>query len=592
MLKNAEKMAAIGDVFRLFRSISSSYVRRRLVLVVVMAVVISALGAFPPIALKWLVDSFGAARGAVPAAVVLALTLYVVSQWLGRVLGSVQSYVLAQADRRMYRALNDRLFDHVIRLPLRFHLNRQTGAVSEALTNGLQGYQIVVQVALISALPVAVQLFTIAFVLVHLDQQVLMLMCVITLSCYGVAFAHGGIGSVRAARQVSAAQIEARALMTDSILNYETIKYFTAEPIIRERIDRALLRSEHDWLKFYGVRVRNGLLTGTIFAAFLATTLFYAVHRVSSGAMTVGTFVLVNAYMLQLVAPIEMIGAAVQQLSQGLAFLEKMLDLFRERPEPAVQDGASQPLRGPGKLEFDRVSVGYRRDRVALENISFVLPPGKTLGIVGASGAGKSTLVRLLVRLIDPGSGRILIDDVPIADSPVADLRGAIAVVPQDTVLFNESIGYNIAFGRVGCMQEEIEAAARTAELHSLIMSLPEGYDTRVGERGVKLSGGEKQRVSIARAALKRPRMYVFDEATSSLDSKTEQEILRNLRTLSAQSTTLIIAHRLSTVIHADEIIVMQDGVIVERGSHEVLLRQNGKYAELWIAQQQGSVAA
>jgi ATP-binding cassette subfamily B protein len=224
--------------------------------------------------------------------------------------------------------------------------------------------------------------------------------------------------------------------------------------------------------------------------------------------------------------------------------------------------------------------------------VNFTLPAGKTLGVVGGSGAGKSTLVRLLVRLIEPDCGRILLDGTPTGDLPLSTVRQAIAVVPQDTVLFNETIGYNIAFGKAGSTQAEVEQAARLAHLHDFIMSLPEGYDTKVGERGVKLSGGEKQRVSIARAAIKRPRIYVFDEATSSLDSNTEREILRNLREISRFSTTLVIAHRLSTVVHADEIVVLEGGTIVERGSHAALLRQNGRYASLWDAQQQGTVAA
>ena len=247
---------------------------------------------------------------------------------------------------------------------------------------------------------------------------------------------------------------------------------------------------------------------------------------------------------------------------------------------------------GAGRLDFEGVGVSYRSDRVILQDVNFTLPSGKTLGVVGGSGAGKSTLVRLLARLIEPDTGRILLDGTAICDLPLATVRQAIAVVPQDTVLFNDTIGYNIAFGKAGSTQAEIEHAARLAHLHDFIMSLPEGYDTRVGERGVKLSGGEKQRVSIARAAIKRPRIYVFDEATSSLDSNTEREILRNLREISRFSTTVVIAHRLSTVVHADEIVVLEGGTIVERGSHAALLRQNGRYASLWEAQQQGTVAA
>jgi len=263
-----------------------------------------------------------------------------------------------------------------------------------------------------------------------------------------------------------------------------------------------------------------------------------------------------------------------------------MLELFREKSEELDQ-GDAAPLRGPGALEFSKVSASYQSDRAILEDVSFRAPAGKTLGIVGHSGSGKSTIVRLLTRLIEPDSGKILLDGVPIPEISLTRLRESIAVVPQDTILFNQTIAYNIAFGKVGSTREEIEEAARLAHLHDFIMTLPDGYETRVGERGVKLSGGEKQRVSIARAVIKRPTIYVFDEATSSLDTRTEREIMQNLRDISFHSTTLVIAHRLSTVVYADHIVVLDSGVIVEQGTHEVLLQKNGRYAALWHAQQQ-----
>jgi ATP-binding cassette subfamily B protein len=329
--------------------------------------------------------------------------------------------------------------------------------------------------------------------------------------------------------------------------------------------------------------------------------------------------------------PVEQLGFAVQAFSQGTALLAKLMELFQEEREPgATQASASavtlHPLSepstpvtdpyhrhrkgkrvanpdeesiealdetaGPGRLEFDRVSHSYRYDRPLLTDVSFLLPAGNTLGVVGPSGSGKSTIVRLLVRLFEADAGQILLDGVPTSKLSLESLRRAVAVVPQDTILFNDTIGYNIGFGKYGTTQAEIEKAARIAHLHDFIMSLPDQYDTRVGERGVKLSGGEKQRVSIARAALKHPRIYVFDEATSSLDSHSESEILHNLRELSRFCTTLIIAHRLSTVVHADEIAVLESGTFVERGTHTALLGKKARYAKLWEAQQRGSVAA
>jgi len=306
--------------------------------------------------------------------------------------------------------------------------------------------------------------------------------------------------------------------------------------------------------------------------------------------MTIGDFVLINAYTLQVLRPVEMLGYTMQGFAQGAAMLQKMLDFQRQIQEPQWTDGC---VLGGGlaAIEFDNVSLAYRAEHSVLKGLSFKIPAGETLGIVGSSGSGKSSVVRLAVRFVEPDSGRILLGGVPIDDLPLAELRRCIAVVPQDTVLFNATVGYNIALGKPNCSPAEIEEAARFALLHEFIMSLPDRYETMVGERGVKLSGGEKQRVAIARAVIKRPEVYVFDEATSSLDSRTEGEILRNLREISRKSTTLLIAHRLSTVVHADEIVVLDAGRVVERGSHRTLVNKNGAYAALWRAQHHDSSA-
>ncbi|MFL6605214.1 MAG: ATP-binding cassette domain-containing protein [Steroidobacteraceae bacterium] len=592
MQKVRRSMASLRQVIGVIWTDAVGFVRLRLIVALLLIIVASAMTALGPVALKLVVDGLAGQASEAGISAVTLIGLYVLSQWLARTVGEIRGLVYARAERRMSRMLSERLFAHVMRLPLRFHLERQTGAISQALDNGLAGYQMVLHTLVFTILPVVTELGTIIVVLSRLDHPAFLGLFSGAMLAYAVVFWYAAYSIMAAARAASDSQVNATAVMTDSILNYETVKYFTAESVVQERVSRALTQTEDGWVGFYRRYAYNGLGVATIFAGFLAVTIIYAAREVQAGRMTIGSFVLVNTYMLQVVRPVEMLGYAMQSLSQGMAFLEKMFDIFREKPEPFVVTDISPTGAAAGKLDFESVGVAYRSDRVILKDVNFTLPAGKTLGVVGGSGAGKSTLVRLLVRLIEPDSGRILLDGASVVDLPLSTVRQAIAVVPQDTVLFNDTIGYNIAFGKAGSTQAEIEHAARLAHLHDFIMSLPDGYDTKVGERGVKLSGGEKQRVSIARAAIKRPRIYVFDEATSSLDSHTEREILRNLREISRFSTTLVIAHRLSTVVHADEIVVLEGGTIVERGSHSALLRQNGKYAALWQAQQQGTVAA
>ena len=589
--KLRKNTAHLREVIALIWTDATGFVRLRLVVALLLIMAASAMTALGPVALKLVVDGFTGQAGPAGVSAVTLIGLYVLSQWLARTVGEIRGLVYARAERRMSRTLSERLFAHVMRLPLRFHLERQTGAISQALDNGLNGYQMVLHTLVFTILPVATELGTIVVVLSRLDHPAFLGLFSGAIVAYAVVFWYSAYTIMAAARAASDSQVNATAVMTDSILNYETVKYFTAESVVQERVSRALTQTEDGWVGFYRRYAYNGLGVATIFAGFLAVTILYAAREVQGGRMTVGSFVLVNTYMLQVVRPVEMLGYAMQSLSQGLAFLGKMFEIFREQPEPLAA-AESSSTGGPGRLDFQDVGVAYRSDRVILSDVTFSVPAGKTLGIVGGSGAGKSTLVRLLVRLVEADTGRILLDGVSVGDLPLSWLRQAIAVVPQDTVLFNDTIGYNIAFGKEGSTQAEVEHAARLAHLHDFIMSLPDGYETKVGERGVKLSGGEKQRVSIARAAIKRPRIYVFDEATSSLDSNTEREILRNLREISRFSTTVVIAHRLSTVVHADEIVVLEGGTIAERGTHSGLLRQHGRYAALWEAQQQGTVAA
>jgi ABC-type transport system involved in Fe-S cluster assembly fused permease/ATPase subunit len=598
-------LATLGEVFHLIWTDASRFVKLRLgsaTLLVIVAAILTALG---PVALKLVVDRFTGHGSAQSFSPIVLITAYALSQWLARSAGEIRGLVYARAERRMFRTLSERLFAHLMQLPLRFHLNRQTGAISQTLANGLQGYQMVLHHIVFTFLPVGAQLGTIVLVLARLNHPVFLGIFCGAFALYAGAFSYAAVTTSRAAKQASSAHVDANAAMTDSILNYETVKYFTAEAVVQDRVSQALSRAEMQWVAFYRQYAVNGLGVSTIFAVFLGLAMLFAAREVSIGRMTVGDFVLVNSYMLQVMQPVEMLGYAVQGLSQGTAMLAKMMSLFREETEPTQVltslSAQPAPMRAvpvdaetapPSALKFENVGLSYTSDRSVLQGVSFWVPAGKTVGIVGASGSGKSTLVRLLVRLIEPDHGRILLDGTPISEVPLRILRQSVAVVPQDTILFNDTIGYNIGFGQIGSSRWEIERAAKLAHLHEFVAGLPDGYDTRVGERGVKLSGGEKQRISIARAALKRPRIYVFDEATSSLDSRTESAILTSLQELARSSTTLVIAHRLSTVVHADEIVVLDQGRITERGSHSALLQQSGHYAALWDAQQRGHVAA
>ncbi|MBS0418030.1 MAG: ABC transporter ATP-binding protein [Proteobacteria bacterium] len=584
-------IGGLPELLRIIWSDATHFVKVRLAWVLSLVVTASILTALGPIALKLVVDGFtGQAPGA-PLSPLFLIGLYVLSQWLARSIGELRGLVYARAERRLFRAVSEQLFAHLMQLPLRFHLQRQTGAVNQTLENGLQGYQMILHHLVFTVLPVTAELGTIVLVLTRLAHPVFLGLFCGALVGYAAAFAYAARTASRAAKTASAAHVAANAAMTDSILNYETVKCFTAESLVQEKVSRALARTEVEWVDFYRRYAVNGFIVATIFATFLGATILYAAHAVQGGQMTVGDFVLVNSYMLQLVKPVEMLGYAMQALSQGLAMLDKMLVLFNETPESQCTED-HEALTGAGQLEFEAVSLSYTPDRSVLKHVSFRIPAGKTLGIVGASGSGKSTLVRVLVRLLEPDEGRILLDGVPIGAMSLRTLRQAIAVVPQEPLLFDETIAYNIGFGKQGATQDEIEQAAKLAHLHEFILSLPERYNTRVGERGVQLSGGEKQRLSIARAAIKQPRIYVFDEATSSLDSVSERGIVQNLRDLARLSTTVVIAHRLSTVVHADEIAVLDRGTIIESGTHAALLCRGGRYAALWMAQQQGSVAA
>ncbi len=563
---------------------SAWHVKARLGLIVVLVVAAAALSAFGPVALKRLVDVFSGSRTHAPADIYALVALYVGSQWLSRGAVEIRGLIYARVERRIFSMLSERVFAHLVRLPMRFHANRRTGAITQTLENGLQGYQIVMHHIVFTFLPVITEIGTIVVVLANLQHPWFLALFCGALLAYAIAFAYAAIAVVKPAENASAAAVDSTAAMTDPLLSIETVKQFTAEGLVERRVAAALARTENKWVGFYRRYAYNGIAVATIFALFLAASVAYATHEVRGGRMTVGEFVLINTYMLQVVRPVEMMGFAMQGLSQGSAMLKKMLSLLTEIPESyGVDDHA--PLKGAGRIEFEGVTSSYRPGYPVLRDFSCCVKGGTTLGIVGASGSGKSTIRRVLLRTQEIEAGRVRLDGTDITEIALTKLRRAIGVVSADTALLDDSVANNIRLGRPGALHSEIEAAARTAQLHDFVLRLPEGYDTRVGERGVMLSDGEKQRLAIARAILKDPLILVFDEATSALDPANEQAIMRSLLEIARTHTTIIIAHRLSTVIHADQILVLDAGVIVERGTHSELLALGGRYMTLWRAQ-------
>lgn len=577
----------LREAAQLFWKVADSFVKRRLVFAFILVGGAALLSALAPYALKLAIDALSAGeRGAALFAPLMFVGLYVLGQYLVRMFTELRTLTHGQAEQRVRRHIGRHLFEHLVHLPMRFHLERKTGAIGETAEQGIRGYQYLLNHLIYTILPVVVEFSAIAVVLVHLQHKMYLVILGVASVAYVFVFERGAKSIQEPARMLSTTHINAHAVLTDSLLNCETVKYFDAEPVVCNRYDRALGDRESAYVQYLQRLAVNGMLVATIFATSLGISLAYASYDVVRGTMTIGDFVLVNAYVVRLVTPLEMLGYAVRDIAQGLAFLQSMLELFREEREGDLGNNAAHAASTSGQLAFEHVNFSYREDRAILKDVSFFVPAGKTVAVVGVSGSGKSSLIRMLFRLYEPNSGTIYLDGSPITEMPISTVRQAIAVVPQDTVLFHDTIASNIGFGRFGSTQEEIEQAAVVANLHDFIKSLPEGYNTLVGERGLKLSGGERQRVAIARAALKRPRIFVFDEATSSLDSKTEREILNNLVDVSRKSTTLVIAHRLSTVIHADQILVMDHGAIVERGTHDELRERNGAYAALWQAQQ------
>jgi ATP-binding cassette, subfamily B, heavy metal transporter len=519
---------------------------------------------------------------AVPVALILG---YGLLRLASSGFAELRDAVFAAVQQRATRRVALLTFRHLHALSLRFHLDRQTGGLARVIDRGTLGIQSVLRLAVFNIVPTLFEIAMVTAILWAMFDWRFALLTLIAVSLYlGFTLAFTNV-RVRIRRRMNDSDNEARSRSVDSLLNYETVKYFGNEAREAERFDRALAAYEKAAVRSQvSLNVLN-LGQGVIVAVGLAGIMLLAAHGVAAGHMTVGKFVVVNTYMMQLYQPLNFLGFVYREIKQGLVDMEQMFQLLKVPAEVADRPGAP-PLATPaGEVRFEAVRFGYRPDREILKGLDVIVPAGRKLAIVGPTGAGKSTISRLLFRFYDPTAGRVLIDGQDIATVTQASLRAAIGVVPQDTVLFNDTIRYNIAYGRPGASQAEIEQAARLAQVHDFVLHLPDGYDTMVGERGLKLSGGEKQRVAIARTILKNPPILILDEATSALDTRTEREIGAALAAAARHRTTLVIAHRLSTVVDADEILVLVEGKVAERGTHAALLAARGVYARMWALQ-------
>ena len=557
----------------------------RVILALVSLALAKVVTVYVPFLYKEAVDqlSFEEVLLVLPLGVILA---YGGARLLQQAFVEFRDFIFVRVSQHAQREIALSTFRHVHRLSLKFHLERQTGGLSRVIERGVGGIQFLLRFILFNILPTLIEITMVTVILfVQFDWR-------FSAATAGTIVAYVLFTQIitdwrlQFRRTMNAKDSEANTKAIDSFLNFETVKYFNNEEHEYRRYDEALAGYEKAAVTSQTSLSLLNLGQGAIVAVGLILVMWMAAAGVISGDNTIGDFVMVNTFLIQLYLPLNFLGVVYREIKRSLVDMDKMFELLEHKPDVVDAANAQELKAGPSQIDFENVSFGYSEERGILKNISFQVPPGKTVAIVGPSGSGKSTISRLLFRFYDVDQGKITIDGQDLRDVSQLSLRKAIGVVPQDTVLFNDTIAYNIHYGNPEAPWEQVQEAAQLAQIHGFVESLPKGYETEVGERGLKLSGGEKQRVAIARTILKGPRILIFDEATSALDSHTEKEIQESLREVSKERTTLIVAHRLSTIIDADEILVLREGEIMERGRHEELLKLGGEYSEMWKKQQ------
>jgi ATP-binding cassette subfamily B protein len=554
-----------------------------------------------PFTFKWATDAL-TGQGSAPvapsswmvwvlAAPILMTLAYGGMRILMALLTQVRDGIFAKVAMHGVRRLAYRTFEHMHELSLRFHLERKTGGLTRVLERGRNAIETIVRMVIMQLVPTILELGLVTAVLLYQFDWRYVAVILATVACYITYTFYATEWRIGIRRRMNDSDTDANVKAIDSLLNYETVKYFVAEEREAKRYDRSMARYEEASVKSYVSLAVLNAGQATIFTVGLAAVMMMCAHGIQQGVNTVGDLVMINTMMIQLYQPLNFMGMLYREIKQAVIDIEMMFAILSRNPEIRDRPGAKPLEIKRGTIRFENVRFAYEPDRQILKGLSFEVPAGHTVAVVGPSGAGKSTLSRLLFRFYEVTGGRISIDGQDIRDVTQRSLRSAIGMVPQDTVLFNDTIRYNIRYGRWDASDAEVEEAARLAQIDDFIRMSPTGYETEVGERGLKLSGGEKQRVAIARTILKSPPILLLDEATSALDSHTEKDIQDALQRVSRNRTTLVIAHRLSTIVGADEIIVLDQGIIVERGSHHFLLAKGGLYASMWNRQREAEAA-